>query len=267
MAKSRREQDRLAVASRDPQALARLIEAERRLEALGSALEISGDTTAMAIVAVAVGRRARSLYLGVQHAVVGPSEAAAQVALRALIEQSILLPWLLLNPTVHPFLWTAEHQRHLRNLIRQAPANAGAAFAAGLAERATPERIEALDREISRARALAVTHGVQGVRSNGSVIPSLAAMTAQLGTREAREAYHVAYNMTSGWTHTAPGGLGLSIESEGVVFDDDSIEDSAPIRSMAAATYLYILGVVSKEAGLGIEDETESLRRGLLQSA
>ena len=73
--------------------MARLVEVERRLESLHSALDITGDSTPIGVIALAFGHRARSLYLGVRHAVEGPSEATAQAALRVLVEQTILLPW------------------------------------------------------------------------------------------------------------------------------------------------------------------------------
>jgi hypothetical protein len=248
----------------DPAALARLVEVERRLEALHSALDFTGGSTPVGIIALAFGHRARSLYLGVLDAAEGPSEATAQAALRVLIEQTILLPWLLLNPEVHPFLWKAEHERHLRNLIRDAPTKAGSKFAADLAAGVSDDLLEGLNQAVAAARALAIERAVVGVGKNGSLLPGLDLMTAQVGTPEAKEAYHIAYNMISGWTHSSAGGLGMIVTPFGVVFDDGPIGDTAPIRSMAAAAYLYMLEIVSKEAGLKIEDEASALRRQLL---
>ncbi len=248
----------------DDEALGRLLHAENRLEALHGALDFTGDSTIMGIVALAVGHRARSLYRGVRHAVEGPSEATAQIALRVLIEQTILLPWLLLLPKVHPFLWKAEHERQIRSILTGAPGVPGGAFATALSRSVSPSRQGDLDRAVSEARQLALTNGVVGVGRNGSLLPSLDVMTAQVGTPEAQEAYHVAYRMTSGWIHTSAGGLALTVTSAGVRFGDERLEDSKPIRSMAAASYLYILEIVSREAGLGIEDEAASLRRSLL---
>lgn len=250
--------------SRDAAALARLVDVERRLESLHSALDITGDSTAIGVISLAFGHRARSLYFGVRHAVEGPSEATAQAALRVLVEQTIVLPWLLLNPEVHPFLWKAEHERHVRNLIRDAPTKAGSKFAADLAAGVSANTLERLDRSVAEARALAAEKGVVGVRKVGSLLPPLHAMTAQVGTPEAKEAYHIAYNMISGWTHSSAGGLGMFVTPAGVVFDEGPVEDTAPIRSMAAAAYLYMLEIVSREARLSIEDEARSLRRQLL---
>jgi hypothetical protein len=208
--------------SHDPAALARLVGVERRLEALHSALDFTGGSTPVGIIALAFGHRARSLYLGVLDAAEGPSEATAQAALRVLIEQTILLPWLLLNPEVHPFLWKAEHERHLRNLIRDAPTKAGSKFAADLAAGVSDDVLEGLDRAVAAARALAIERAVVGVK-NGSLLPGLDVMTAQVGTPEAKEAYHISYNMISGWTHSSAGGLGMIVTPSGVVFDDGPV--------------------------------------------
>jgi len=174
-----------------------------------------------------------------------------------------VLPWILLNREVHPFLWKAEHERHMRSLIRDAPSKAGTRFAAGLAARMPDGALDVLDDAISKARALALEKGVP-VRKNGNLLPSLAEMSARVGTPEAKEAYHIAYNMMSGWTHSGAGGLGMVFTPAGVIFDDGSVEDAAPISAMAAASYLYVLTIVSQEANLGIEGETEALRKQLL---
>lgn len=249
--------------SQDPAALARLAAVERQIETLHPALDFIGHSTPTAIIALAFGHRARSLYLGILHAIAGPSEATAQIALRVLVEQTITLPWLLLNRDVHPFLWKAEQERHLRSIIRDAPTKAGTRFAAGLAAQMPPDAIAVLDARISESRSLAAAKGV-AVRPNGSLLPSIADMAAQVGTPEAKEAYHVAYNMMSGWTHSGAGGLGLTFTPDGIVLADGPVEDDAPIRAMAAKSYLYVLTIVSREAGLGIEDEAEALRQQLL---
>jgi hypothetical protein len=70
--------------------------------------------------------------------------------------------------------------------------------------------------------------------------------------------------MMSGWTHSGAGGLGLTLTPGGIVLSDGLVEDDAPIRAMAAASYLYLLAIVSREARLGIEDEAETLRQQLL---
>lgn len=181
--------------SHDPAALARLVYVEPRLESLHPVLDFTGDSTPVGIIALAFGHRARSLYLGVLHAVEGPSEATAQAALRVLIEQTILLPWLLLNREAHPILWKAEHQRHLRSLIRDAPSKAGSKFAADLAAGVSADDLEGLDRAVADAHALAVEKGVVGVRKSGGLLPPLDVMTTQVGTPEAREAYHIAYDL------------------------------------------------------------------------
>lgn len=91
-------------------ALARLVAVEADIAILHGVLDRTGNSTPTGIIALAFGHRARSLYLGILHAIDGPSEATVQAALRVLIEQTITLPWLLLNRDVHPFLWKAEQE-------------------------------------------------------------------------------------------------------------------------------------------------------------
>ena len=248
----------------DPAALTRLIEVEHRLEMLHSALDFTGESTPVGIIALAFGHRARSLYLGVLHAAEGPSEASAQVVLRVLVEQTIRLPWILLDREVHPVLWKAETDRHVRNLIKDGPSKTGSGLAAAIAAQVSVDVHEGLDRGVTEARALALAKGVVGVGRNGSLLPGLAVMTEQVGTPEAKEAYHLAYSMISGWTHTGAGAIGMIVTQEGVKFANGPVEDTAPIRSMAAAAYLYMLEIVSREAGLSIENDAGALRRQLL---
>src|ERR1035437_1782123 len=72
---------------------AELPEIETRLEELGQALDLMGPSTPFGIVAPGFGHRARSLWLGLRHAVAGPSHASVQLILRPLVEMTILLPW------------------------------------------------------------------------------------------------------------------------------------------------------------------------------
>ena len=183
------------------------------------------------------------------------------------MEQTIILPWILLDRDVHPTLWKAENERHLRNLIRDGPSRSGSGSAALLSARVAPEALANLERWVDEARALALENHVVGVRENGSLLPGLDVMTAQIGTPEAKEAYFIAYNVISGWTHSSAGALGLVVTPDGVRFENGPVEDTAPIRSMAAAAYLYVLEIVSREVGLGIEDEAGSRRKQLLLPA
>jgi len=251
----------------DSAALARLVNVERQLESLQSTLDFTGGSTPVGIIALAFGHRARSLYLGIRHSAEGPSEAAAQAALRALVEQTIILPWLLLDRDVHPTLWKAENERHLRNLIRDGPAKSGSGSAALLSARVSPQVLANLERWVDEARALAIEKHVVGVRESGSLLPGLDVMTAQIGTAEAKEAYFIAYSLISGWTHSSAGALGMVFRPDGVLFENGPVEDTAPIRSMAAAAYLYVLEIVSREVGLAIEDEAGSPRKQLLHPA
>ena len=159
---------------------------EVRLEELGRALDDVGQSTPFGIVALGFGQRARSLWLGLQHASVGPSQASVQVILRALVELTILLPWLALDRELHPRLWLAEAQHQMLKLLQKAPTHAGGYLAAGLAEVGTPERIAELELAISDARAAAITANVVGVGRGGSLVPNLDVMVKVIDTQAAR---------------------------------------------------------------------------------
>ncbi len=250
-----------------PAAVARLVEVESRLRLLEPALDVARPSTPMEIIALTLCHRARSLYHGVLHALGGPSEATAQVALRALVEQTILLAWLLTDAEVHPFLWNGENARHLRKLVRNAPTMAGSMFASGLAAHVSIDKAAELDRLVADARNRALTNHVLGVHESGSLLPNFEVMTNRIGTPEAKEAYNVVYNMLSGWAHASAGDLGMKFTAGGVVIDDGPVDDTVSIRATAAISYLYIMKLASASAEMPIGEEAEALRQELLTTA
>ena len=244
-----------------------LPEIEARLEQLGSALDVTGPSTPFGIVALGFGHRARSLWLGLGHAAAGPSHASMQVILRAIVEMTILLPWLAKDPELHPRLWTAEGERHILAMLRGAPRNAGPRLAAGLAQVGTAERVAEFEQTVEAARRDALTARVRGVGRGGSLVPNLAEMVEAVDTPAVREAYGIAYSYLSGFTHSGARSLGVHVTSDGVVLDDGPPEDTRGDRTLAAIAYAMLLELVSGIAGLGIEEEVGRLRARMLRSS
>lgn len=244
-----------------------LPEVDARLEALGQTLDAAGASTPFGIIAIGFGHRARSLWLGLRHASTGPSHASVQLILRGLVEMTILLPWLAKEPILHPRLWVAEADRQILKMLRAAPTSAGPVLAAGLARVATPERIAEFEQTIAEARAAAIAAAVTGVGRGGPLVPTLAEMVKVVDTPAAREAYAVAYNFLSGFTHSGARALPVHVTPDGVFIDDASPGDPSGDRTMAAVAYSMILEVVSETAGLGIEDEVRAVRARMLAAS
>jgi hypothetical protein len=237
---------------------------EARLEELGRALDNLGQSTPFGIVAFGFGHRARSLWFGFRHASVGPSQASVQVILRALVELTILLPWLALDRDLHPRLWLAEAQRQILKLLQKAPTHAGPYLAAGLAEVGTLERIAELELAVSDARAAAITANVAGVGRGGSLVPNLEVMVKVIDTQAAREAYGIVYNYLSGFTHSGALTLGMSVSTEGVSLEDGPPDNTLGDRALGAVAYAMALELVSEVVGLGIEGDVRVLRTRIL---
>lgn len=238
---------------------------EARLEELGQALDVQGRLTPFGIVALGFGHRARSLWLGLRHASTGPSHASVQLILRALVEMTILLPWLAKDPDLHPRLWVAEAERQILKMLQKAPTHASPRLAAGLAGvLGTPERISEFERAVAEARTAAIAAGVSGVGRRGSLVSSLAEMVEAVDTPAAREAYGIAYNYLSGFTHSRAGALAMRVTSDGVLLEDGPPENTLPDRALGAVAYAMILELVSEIAGLGIEGDVRVLRTRIL---
>jgi Family of unknown function (DUF5677) len=243
---------------------AELPEIERRLEELGQALDVSGPSTPFGIVALGFGHRARSLWLGLRHASAGPSHASVQLILRALVEMTILLPWLAKDPDLYLRLWVAEGERQLLRMLENAPTHANPRLAAGLTEIGTSERIAELEQTVADARTAAMAAEVTGVGRRGPLVPSIADMVKAINTPAAREAYGIAYNVLSGFTHSGARALGMRVTSVGVLLDDGPPGDTLPDRVMGAVAHAMVLELVSEIAGLGIEGDVRALRTRML---
>jgi len=243
---------------------AELPEIERRLEELGQALDVLGPSTPFGIVALGFGHRARSLWLGLRHAATGPSHASVQLILRALVEMTILLPWLAKDPDLHPRLWVAEAERQILKMLQNAPTHASPSLAAGLTEVSTSERIAEFEQTVAGARTAAIAAGVTGVGRRGSLVPSLADMVKVVDTPAARDAYGIAYNYLSGFAHSGARALGMSVTSGGVLLDDGPPGDTLPDRALGAVAHAMILEIVSEIAKLGIEGDVRALRTRML---
>lgn len=253
-------------ASTGPFDPADLPEVEARLEVLGQSLDTGMPTTTFGLVALGFGHRARSLWRGLLHASSGPSDASVQLILRGLVEMTILLPWLAKNPDVHLALWGAEGERQILKLLRDGPTNAGTQLAAGLAQRATPERLAAIERAVAEARSRGRAANTIGLRPNGSLLPSLPEMVRAVNTPAAREAYTISYNFLSDFTHSGSRSLAEGVMAGGI-FNDGPSQDSRGDRALAAVSYAMVLEVASQAASLGIEDDARRLRARILASS
>lgn len=208
---------------------------------------------------MALGRRGWSLYRGFRHALTGPSIYAAQVDLRALLDVTILVRWIEADPPLRLELWMTEDDRDRiawSEGWREAQRRRGQSTEGAL----TAEEIKELRELIAEVRARDRDAGI-GVPENGSLLPSQAQMAQQVP--DLFETYHVAYRSLSPTTHAGARSFAADVLEErkdGVHIVANPVFDEASLRSLAVPTVLMLFASVSRQAGLGIEDECDRLR-------
>jgi Family of unknown function (DUF5677) len=244
-----------------------LADAERLLVAFGSVLPNPTDQKEVgAFYAALLGRRAQSLYLNFLHSLGSPTDVGPIIALRPLVEATIVLKWISLDPAVNGLLWQAHSEGQDLKAAEQAEKHLG-----DQVHGTTPLDViaDALS-EKRRARDAAKQVGAQAGREYGArVMPSLERMVEEVelqdpGHRTAmRQAYEGAYRAFSPWIHTEASSFKATAEQVGdtVRF----IGDRTPyrldhLRIIAGAMYAYALEVVGIAAGTGSEVPTRFIR-------
>ncbi len=237
--------------------------AEDRLVALGSGLDrpLSGATEAAA-VAIGLGMQAALVYEGVRQACAAGSTTSAMIIVRALIEVTILLRWIEADRELHVRMWLAEDDRQ-RILAAEA-------FTELRTRRGLDPIVILTDDEVTAMRATANNVRTEARRRRehlgdaGAVMPSIEHMART--TDDLWEAYSVVYRVASPWTHT--GGRALSghrIEArvDGPHLVPENGWTGMSIRALAAPAFAMALASASRQAGLALHSEADSIRVGL----
>jgi hypothetical protein len=221
-------------------------------------------------IAHAFGHRGRSLWRGIRHATEGPSAAAAHALVRSLFEAWVLLRWLELNPDMHVPLWQADHERHALELLREPEAVIGRRLAAKFRDWAPDGLIARKEESIAKARADGRAAGVKSVsrKPDGRLLPSMPEMIEAISAPAISEGYAVIYPLSSAFIHSSAGAvLGtVAFDEAAKTFDidDGPLADEVPVRMLAATVFAGLLTDVSLFAELGVEEDSDLIRRALV---
>jgi hypothetical protein len=250
---------------------AELPDTEDHLERLAAVLDEPHPLpSSFSPIAHAFGHRGRSLWRGIRHASVGPSGAAANALVRCLFEAWVLLRWLEKMPAVHVPLWQADHERHALRLLREPEAAVGERLARKFEEWAPAEVVASKKELIAEARANGLAAGIEGVskRVDGPLLPSMPKMVEAIGAPAITEGYAVVYPLSSAFIHSSASAVLGTIDfheaSKTFGVDDGPLADQIPIRALAATIFAGLLTDVSRIADLGVHDDADVIRRGLV---
>ncbi len=214
--------------------------------------ELEDDVLPFALL----GDRAWSLYSNFIHAADSPAALGPVLAIRPLIELSIVVKWLSLDPDLHRLLWLAESDatelRHAEFMTAHLVARGNKPEPHDPTQQAAKERFRDEARE--RLKAAGRNYGTR-------LMPSVARMVEEIekvvpGHRVAiRDAYDLAYRTFSPWEHTDAS----SFKSTAVRSDGDAwtyCGDRTPfhpedLRAIATSAYAYALETIltSTETG------------------
>jgi hypothetical protein len=243
-----------------------VLAAEKRLPALAASLELPIERLSghPPFVAVGLGRRGWTLYRGFRHALSGPTPTiAADVDLRALLDVTILARWIEDDPELRIRLWMAEDDRHRLTAWEKATEFAERR------ERASPPAPPWDEAEERAALAAARQHARKAgipIPRDGRVLPDLERMVQAVP--DLWELYHIGYRVLSPMTHAG----GRSFTGDKIVKRRDGLHylelgvpfDQPTLRSIAIPAVCMLLASVSRQAGLGIEEECDAVRMSVI---
>jgi hypothetical protein len=190
--------------------------------------------------------------------------ASAMVVARALADLTILTLWIERCPKLHTVLWAAESDRLAQ---RDVEALANLAAIRGLAPQSdrlpSPAARGRIERANERYRRVARLAGLPISRRPGyPLLPSSRQQVQALPLSEL-EMYDVAFRTPSAWAHSAA--YTMPFESvgaaDGITIVPDLSVRHEIVRRLAIALQAAQYAVVSRLAGLGIEDELDVIRR------
>jgi hypothetical protein len=216
----------------------------------------TGDDTSIRMVRELL-CRGRDLWSGFRVAAAGPSEASAQVILRALTELSVTVPWLILRPDVFIELWKADHSARTlskRELLEQAAIGQGIdpALLAALWEQ-HEQVLQQVQQLVEERRAAG--DQLPWVRLDmRKYLPGLSARAEATRKDHIVDLYAKAYSMYSDWTHS---GFATFIETEEVTDGGDEL------RREGVAAFLILVDEVGTFVGAGVTDRALAVAQEL----
>ena len=199
-----------------------------------------------------------------------PADIGPILALRPLVEATILAKWISLDPFLHGDLWFAHAEDREITAIREQERHLGIRVRGEIPSDRILESIEqktaSRDESVERGRRAGKTYG-------SKPMPSLARLVDEVeekdpGHRMAmRQAYDLAYRGISPWQHTeATSFKSTAIETEaGLRFVGDVSPYSVEhLRLTAGAMFAYVLEIVGIATGDGREVAARFIRNYLV---
>jgi hypothetical protein len=195
------------------------------------------------------------------HSLSGPSILAAHVDARAVLDVLILTRWLQDDPALRARLWLAEDRR-----AQLSGLEAMRKFAKRRGQVAPPDFTTAptsaeMRAEIAQARAEGLAAGLPLPRRDGRVLPSIEQMAQ--AAPDLWEVYHVAYRGLSPAAHAGGRsfiGDSVEIRKDGTYLKPGTPFDAVALRAIGVPMVCMLFASVSRQVGLGIEAECDSLR-------
>jgi hypothetical protein len=218
---------------------------------------------------LALGHRARSLFLGFRQLVEGPSPVAAMSLVRPMVEINLLLRFLGQDPELHTELWIAEGQRQIAAFLDDYARDAFLQKRWGPA----PMENEALKEQyragVRESRKKALDKGVPAVGKTGPVLPSVREIAKTSGDPGAREAYILAYRIMSADVHVGTWAFrgGAFIERQGGLASYSEPRDPTDFhgaRTLVMTTFASTLCIVSVVLGLNIHERADEIKRAFV---
>lgn len=245
--------------------------AEEQLQRLAMRLDepfdpVGGDPDH---VCMALGRRARELHRGYLHCLRGNEVVASRALLRPAVELNILLRFLRQHPEHRTRLWHLETIRMIITLFEEIDRRpiTDELKSAFERERPTDEEIIEHRRAIAKARNKARGEGVKGVSVDGYLIPPPREQVELINTPEVWHAYVTAYGPLSAEVHVGHFSFQQSFLHEledGTALHHDLYEVTPGERALASASFASTLVVVSGWLNLGVTEDAERIRIGLV---
>ncbi len=241
---------------------------EQELSVLGGTLDTCVRNAPYETVILALGQRARTLFIGAVELAGGHAPAAVLSLLRPAVEVNLILRFLKLNPALHTELWIAEGEWETLKLVREFERDqelvdklGESAFSAGWHEQ--------MEEYVDAARAKALAAGVKGVGPSGPVMPSMWSIAFEHGDLTTREAYTLAYRSLGHDVHGSARAFqrgSFSIcDDGGVRFEDAaSGEYLLSTRALNATTFASSLCIVSEPLGIDVLDHASTIKSLLL---
>ena len=243
--------------------------AEEELDRLSAQLETVVKADAYLTAVLALGHRARSLFLGFRHLLSGPAPVAAMSLLRPMVEINLLLRFLGRDPDLHVELWMAEGQRQIVAILDEYENDVHLLGRWGPLSEENRLLRESYREQVQIARDKALAAKVEGVREKGPVLPSTATMAKTSDDPGAREAYTLAYRRIGSDVHAGA----LTFASRGFVervgglvsySDIREEEDVHAARTLATSTFASTLCIVSAVLGLDIHERADEIKQAFI---